>query len=77
MTDSDIVYCGNCRQNVHYHFDPVNHGQQFILSILSLGLLLPLWMIATFAPSKICDQCGKPIWNDPTPQPSAGQRKAS
>jgi len=74
MTDSDIVYCGNCRQNVSYHYDSVNHLQHFIISVLSLGLFFPLWMIATFAPSKICDTCGEPIWNDPTPQPLPEKR---
>ena len=77
MAESEIVYCGNCRDNVHYHYDPVNHLQQFVLSVVSLGLWFPLWMIAAFAPSKICDECKKPIWNDPTPQPSPDQRKAS
>jgi hypothetical protein len=77
MPDSDIVYCDNCRQNVHYHYDSVNHLQQLVLSVLSLGLLLPLWLIAIFAPSKICNECGQPIWNDPTPRPLPEQGKAS
>ncbi len=64
MSKSEIAYCGHCKMEVGYHYDPVNHRKQLFMTVLSLGLWLPIWLCLTFGPSKICDECGEPIWND-------------
>ena len=78
MSKSKFAYCGRCKKEVGYHFDPVNHWLQLLLSIFSLGLWLPIWACMTFGPSKMCDQCRDPIWNEQptkTANPSRGAGK--
>ncbi|NLS98139.1 MAG: hypothetical protein GXX96_38910 [Planctomycetaceae bacterium] len=64
MSKSDTACCNHCNKEVHYHYDPINHWWHLLLSICSLGLWLPIWACVTFGPSKICDECGNPIWSD-------------
>ncbi len=77
MSSSESLYCGHCKKEVHYHLDPVKHGKHLLVSVLSLGLWFPIWMCAIFAPSKICDECGSPIWNDPAAKPVSARRNGS
>ena len=65
MVNSESIHCSHCKKEVSYHFDPIDHWRQLLFTLLSLGLWLPIWICLTFAPSKICDECGNPIWNDP------------
>ena len=58
MANSDLVHCSHCARDVEYHYDPVNHGKLFLLSVCSLGLWLPIWLFAALSPSKLCNQCG-------------------
>jgi hypothetical protein len=64
MNASQSVYCGHCKKNVPYHYDPVNHWMQLLLSVLTLGLWLPIWLTMSFRPTKLCNECGGPIWAD-------------
>lgn len=77
MTTPEFVHCGHCKKEVRYHFDPVNHWRHLLTSVLSLGLWFPIWMCVTFGPSKICDECGAPIWSDPPAKSGALRRNAS
>ncbi len=62
MESMQVAYCSKCRQNVAYHFDSVNHGKQLLLTVFTLGLWLPIWLSVALRPTKICDECGEPIW---------------
>ena len=64
MSNSESAYCGNCKKEVGYHYDPINHIKHLLLTICSLGIWLPIWVCVVVAPSKMCDQCGNPIWSD-------------
>ena len=77
MANSDLVHCSHCARDVEYHYDPVNHGKHFLLSVCSLGLWLPIWLFAALSPSKLCNQCGNPLWStDVAPSPPS-RRKPS
>lgn len=62
MATALTVYCSRCKKDVSYHYDPVRHGKQLLLSILSCGLWLPVWFCMTFSPTKLCNECGGPLW---------------
>lgn len=74
MSQPESVYCAHCKKEIAYHYDPVNHGKHLLFSILSLGLWVPLWVCVTFAPSKICDECGQPIWSEASASPAPARR---
>lgn len=63
MTKDINVYCNECKKNVGYHYDPVNHWKNLAITIFSFGLWLPIWLLMTFAPTKICNECNRPIWD--------------
>ena len=62
MEPSNTVFCENCNRSVHYHYDPVNHWQQLLLTIFTLGLWFPIWLSMAYGPTKLCDECGEPLW---------------
>ncbi|OHB79525.1 MAG: hypothetical protein A2V98_05135 [Planctomycetes bacterium RBG_16_64_12] len=64
MTKSkpETVYCGRCKKHVSYHYDPVNHWKQLFLTVFTLSMWLPMWLCLTFCPTKLCDECGGPLW---------------
>ena len=62
MASAGTVYCSHCKKEVYYHFDPVNHGKQLLLTIVSLGLWLPVWLCMALSPTKLCDECDEPLW---------------
>jgi hypothetical protein len=64
MEPSNTVFCENCNRPVRYHYDPVNHWKQLLLTIFTLGLWLPIWLSVTYGPTKLCDECGEPLWGD-------------
>ena len=64
MATAVAVYCGRCRKDVQHHYDPVNHWKQLLLTIITLGLWLPIWLCQVFGPTKLCNECGGPIWGD-------------
>jgi len=63
MKKSITAYCGHCKKDVSYHYEPVNHLKQLVLSVVTLGLWLPMWLCATYLPTRLCDQCNQPIWD--------------
>ena len=63
MIPTETVYCNHCKKDVRYHYDPVNHGKHLLLSIFTLGLWLPMWLCVTFRPTKLCNECGGPLWS--------------
>ncbi|MFH1378191.1 MAG: hypothetical protein ABIH86_05525 [Planctomycetota bacterium] len=62
MSDQQTVRCNHCGKTVGYHFDPINHKKNLFLTIVSFGLWLPIWLSMAFSPTKICNECKKPIW---------------
>ncbi len=62
MATAQTVYCGRCRKAVHYHYDPVNHWKQLLLTVVTLGLWLPIWLCMVVSPTKLCNECGGAIW---------------
>lgn len=64
QADERLAYCNHCQKNVTCHFDPVNHGMNLLLTVLTCGIWLPMWLIAIFNPTRICDVCNEPIWKD-------------
>ncbi|MBN1911548.1 MAG: hypothetical protein JW818_17535 [Pirellulales bacterium] len=64
MASAAIIHCNHCKKDVQYHFDPVDHKKQLFLSLITLGLWLPVWLGLTFRPTKMCNECNGPIWND-------------
>jgi hypothetical protein len=54
------IVCCRCKKPVTFHVDPVNHLKQFALSLATLGLWLPMWLLLTFVKVKVCDECGNP-----------------
>lgn len=64
MSESNTARCSHCNKNVQYHYNPVNHKKQLLLTFFTIGLWLPMWLGMTLCPTKLCDECGGPIWND-------------
>ena len=64
MTSPEMVYCAQCQRRVSFHVDRVNHGQQLLLTLLTVGIWLPVWLTMVFRPARLCDECGNPIWRD-------------
>lgn len=62
MSNPVTVYCGHCKKQVPYHFDPVNHWKQLLLAAITLGLWLPIWLCMVFSPTKLCNECNGPLW---------------
>jgi len=57
------AYCTQCAKDRPYHYVPVNHWRQLLLTIFTMGLWLPIWLAMVFCPTKVCNQCGGPIWH--------------
>jgi len=64
MANPKTVLCPRCKKKVQYHFDPVNHRKQLLLTIFTLGMWLPMWLAVAFSPTKLCNECGGPLWAD-------------
>jgi hypothetical protein len=64
QTESGDIYCNSCKKMVTFHYERVNHRKSLMLTLLTLGLWLPMWLIGTFAPTKICDVCKEAIWKE-------------
>lgn len=77
MASTDMVHCSHCDKDVAYHYAPINHGKHLLYSVCSLGLWLPIWLFTTFAPSKLCNECGNPLWSTEVPQSPGPRRKSS
>jgi len=63
MKQEIYKYCNTCEKKVSYHYDHVNHWKNLAITVFSLGLWLPMWLLMTFKPTKICDECNEPIWD--------------
>ncbi|NLE38236.1 MAG: hypothetical protein GX621_09455 [Pirellulaceae bacterium] len=61
---ANTARCTHCNKNVSCHYNTINHKKQLLLSILTIGLWLPMWLGMMLCPTKLCDECGGPIWND-------------
>lgn len=64
LSEPPTVYCDNCRKQVTYHFNKVDHWQSLLLVVLTLGIWLPMWLMGIFCPTKICDVCKEPMWEN-------------
>ncbi|MFA7231591.1 MAG: hypothetical protein WC071_10005 [Victivallaceae bacterium] len=63
MIKQTTVYCKNCHKEVSYHCENIDHWKQLLITILTCGLWLPMWLMA-ISPTKICNTCNEPIWKD-------------
>ena len=63
MSHPETAYCEQCHKEVAYHCNPVNHGKQLLISVITLGLWLPVWVCLTCCPTKLCDVCDNPLWS--------------
>ncbi|HRU05168.1 MAG TPA: hypothetical protein P5137_05270 [Candidatus Brocadiia bacterium] len=59
---TNVCRCNHCKKDVTFHVNPVNHLQQLLMTIFTLGLWLPMWIVSAVARPKICDACQKPIY---------------
>lgn len=64
MSSENTVLCGNCKKKVHFHLNPVNHGRQLLITLLTVGMWLPVWLTMAFCQTRYCDECDSPIWKD-------------
>ena len=55
------VYCEYCKKEVPWHTNPVNHGGQLVLAIVTLWLWIPMWLAMAFSKAKVCDVCNRPV----------------
>jgi hypothetical protein len=62
MDTTTTKYCKRCKKDVTWHIDRVVHWKQLLITIISCGLWLPIWLMLAFYPTKICDECNEPIW---------------
>jgi len=63
MEKKKTAFCSRCNKDVSYHYAEVNHLKQFIFTVFSCGLWLPMWLMSFF-PTKICDECDEAIWEE-------------
>ena len=61
---ANTAHCSHCNKNVTFHYKTVNHKKQLLLSVFTIGLWLPMWLGMVLCPTRLCDECGGPIWND-------------
>jgi len=66
MAKPETVYCKRCAKIVGYHYDPVNHWKQLLLTVFTFGMWLPVWFCIAFGPTKLCNECGGPLWGGDT-----------
>lgn len=64
MSEKKTAYCSTCSKQVSYHCEKVSHVRQLLLTLISCGMWLPIWLTVTFKPTKLCDECRQPIWDD-------------
>ena len=64
MSEKKALRCSTCNKKVSYHFKKVNHMLQFFLSVVSCGIWLPVWMALLIKPTKFCDECNQPLWDE-------------
>ena len=62
MVNETTCFCKHCNKTVAFHVEPISHGKQLLLSILTLGMWLPMWIGMVLSPTKLCDECNKPLW---------------
>jgi hypothetical protein len=60
----NTAFCNACKKQVHFHVKPVNHALQFVIVLLTVGIWLPVWLTMTFCRTRLCNECGEPIWKD-------------
>ena len=55
-------YCGHCQKDILVRAQTPNHLLYLVLSIITSGFWLIVWVIICLRSSKwICSQCGRPI----------------
>lgn len=55
-----VGFCPRCAEPVAACCPVANHGLHFLLSLISLGAWLPIWLLVAFHGSTCrCQQCGR------------------
>ncbi len=60
-TPQNTCYCTICKKNVPFHIKNVDHKKEFLRTICTLGLWLPMWLSIALVKIKICDFCGQTV----------------
>ena len=55
------MYCSHCGKNVTWHLEPMNHRPHMLLSLITVGLWLPMWFLFSLVKVKYCDLCKSPL----------------
>jgi len=58
------VYCNHCKEKVTWHIEPVNHQQQFFLTLFTLGMWAPIWIALTLMKIRCCDKCNATLYDE-------------
>lgn len=61
---SNTCMCTRCKREVPFRHASVNHLEHLGLTICTLGLWLPFWILSARAKSRICDICGTDLPSD-------------
>jgi hypothetical protein len=64
MSNETTCFCKHCNKTVTFHVEPVSHLKQFGLTVVTLGLWLPMWIGMAMSPTKLCNECNEPLWSD-------------
>lgn len=61
MTDIVMKHCTNCRKNTKHLRPSTSHVLHLILSLISFGLWIPIWVLVAISNSTQgqCSDCGK------------------
>jgi hypothetical protein len=56
-------YCSHCKDNVLALESTPSHGIHLFLTIVTLGMWIPIWIVATICSfgSMRCSKCGMPL----------------
>lgn len=52
------MYCGECESFVRADSPSSSHVLHLLLSLISCGIWIPIWMLASSASDFRCSQCG-------------------
>jgi len=53
-----LMYCNNCKKDVYTKTVTTNHAMNFIMTIVTMGLWLPVWfLLAATQNTEVCGKC--------------------
>ena len=58
---ADKAFCHNCKAHVSYHEVPLDNKKQLRITLFTLGIWAPIWLLMSFSKHHVCDLCGEPV----------------